>query len=113
MNIKFKSTKQELPKHKQYILYIKRERSHLYKDTPMPTFAKCEWSWDDGSGCQLCHNKKYTMENPPKDYQYLTILDEEGDIIWTNETNKYNPEIEHFWWIYQKEFDKIWKKSKH
>lgn len=113
MNIQFKSTKQELPKHGQYILYIKREQSMFYKDSPLPTFAKCEWSWHDGDGTQICHDNKYSVEKPPEEYPFLLILDGEGYTIWTNETSKYDPEIKHFWWIDQKEFDKIWEKSQH
>jgi len=113
MKLQFNSTKQNLPKDNQYILCIKIDRSMYYADTPLPEFYKCEWSWSDGDGSQLCHSEEYTLENPPEDYPFLLILDGQGHTIWTNETNKWNPEIEHVWWISQKEFDNIWKNSKH
>jgi hypothetical protein len=49
----------------------------------------------------------------PEGYKYLDIIDGEGYVIWTSETNVGNPKIEHFWWMTQKEFDKIWKNAKH
>jgi hypothetical protein len=113
MKLEFISTKQRLPKDQEYILCIKTDRSMYHADSPSPEFYKCEWSWSDGDGGQLIHNKKYTLENPPKEYPFLLILDGEGYVFWTNETNKWNPEIEHTWWISQKEFDKVWKNSKH
>ncbi len=113
MNIQFKSTKQSIPKDKEYILCIKIDRSLYYTDTPLPEFYKCEWSWHDGDGSQMSHFEEYTLENPPEDYPFLVILNGEGHTIWTNETNKWNSEIEHIWWIGQKEFDDIWKNSKH
>jgi len=113
MNIKFKSTKQSLPPNQQYILCIKIDRSLYHSDTPTPEFYKCEWSWSDGDGGQLYHSEEYSLENPPEEYPFLLILDGEGHTIWTNETNKWNPEIEHIWWIEQKEFNNIWQNSNH
>lgn len=113
MNLTFKSTKQELPKDGEYILYIKNDKSMYYRDTPMPTFSECEWCWSDGDGSQSTHDEEYSLKNPPEDYPFLLILDGDGYIIWTNETNKWNPEIDHIWWIGQTEFDKIWNDSTH
>lgn len=112
MNLKFKSTKEQLPKDGEYIFYIKNDRSLYYEDSPIPTFAKCEWTWEDGEGSQLSHDNYANLDNPPEDYPYLTILDAEGFSIWTNYTNKNNPEIEHFWWMPQKELTSEWKKNK-
>ena len=113
MNIKFKSTKDELPQHEQYILAIKTERSSYHQDTPTPEFYKCEWSWYDDDGGQLIHSDEYTIENPPEGYPFLLILDGEGYTIWTNSVNKWNPVVEHIWWISQKEFNYIWSNSIH
>jgi hypothetical protein len=113
MKLEFKSTKQSLPKDGEYILCIKTDRSLFYEDSPLPEFYQCEWSWSDGEGCQLCHSEEYSLENPPEGYPYLLILNGDGYSIWTNETNPGNPEIEHIWWMSQKEFDTVWKNSKH
>ena len=112
MILKFKSTTNELPKDGDFILYIKRDSQICYEDSPIPTFAQCEYSWDDGDGCS-CSDPLITLENRSKDYPYLQILDKDYYVIWTDMTNPGNPEIEHFWWMYQEEFDKIWKETQH
>lgn len=113
MKLEFKSTKDTLPKDGEHILCLKRDRSMYYEDSPLPEFYKCEWSWSDGDGGQSYHSEEYTLDNPPEDFPFLLILNGEGHTIWTNETNKWNPDIDQVWWINQTEFDTIWKNSKH
>jgi hypothetical protein len=113
MNLTFKSTKDYLPDDEEFILCIKTDRSMYYEDSPLPEFYQCEWSWSDGDGGQAFHSEEYTLENPPEDFPFLLILDGQGHTIWTNEVNKNNPDIEHVWWMSQKEFNSIWKNAKH
>jgi hypothetical protein len=113
MKLEFKSTKDVLPKDGDYILCIKTDRSMYCEDSPLPEFYQCEWSWFDGDGGQLLHSDEYSLENPPEDYPFLLILNGDGFVIWTNETNKNNPNIEHVWWMSQKEFNTVWSFAKH
>ena len=113
MKLNFTSTKEKLPQHGEYILYIKTDRSLYHEDTPEPIFARCEWQWDDSDGSALCHDEEFSIENPPEDYPFLNIINGEGYTIWSNMTNKNNPEIENIWWMTQKEFNAVWKNAKH
>lgn len=112
MILKFKSTINELPPDGAFILYINRLSNLGYEDSPQPKFAECEWGWDDGDGCS-CSDPSITLENRSEDYPYLQILDKERHVIWTDMMNPGNPESEHFWWMYQEEFDNNWKNTKH
>jgi hypothetical protein len=114
MQLKFISTKEKLPKNGEYIFAIKTNRQLMYKDAGEPAFIKCEWAWNDGDGGSCgCKKSESSIENMPEGYKYLDIMDGEGYVIWTSETNVGNPKTEHFWWMTQKEFDNIWKKTKH
>jgi hypothetical protein len=113
MKLQFKSTLESLPEHGEFIVYFKLEESHYHSPTPMVEYAKCEWSWEDGDGGSCGHTSDCTLANPPEDYPLLTILDEEGYTVWTNCTNKHNPDIEHVWWMSQTDFDNTFNDAEH
>lgn len=113
MELKFNSSEEKLPKHHSHILYIEIENSVYFDDEAVMTHSKCEWCWSDGDGMDVCHAKEFSLNNPPKDFPYLSIIDHDGFIIWTNDDDEKDLKTNHFWWMYKSEFNKILKNSKH
>ena len=113
MKLQFKSTAESLPKHGEYIVYIKLSRSPFYSPTPMFEYAECEWSWRSEDEGFCGHTPDCTLANPPEDYPFLNIQNRNGDTLWSNHTNKYNPDIEHVWWMSQEDFDNAYIDAEH
>ena len=113
MKLQFKSTLESLPKHGEYIVYIKLSRESFYSPTPMFEYAECEWSWRSEDEGFCGHDPDCTLANPPEDYPFLNIQNQNGDTLWTNFTYKDNPNIEHVWWMSQEDFDNAFIDADH
>jgi hypothetical protein len=113
MKLQFKSTAESLPKHGEYIVYIKLSRESFYSPTPMFDYAGCVWTWRSEDEGFCGHTTDCTLANPPEDYPFLNIQNRNGDTLWSNHTNKYNPDIEHVWWMSQEDFDNAFIDAEH
>jgi hypothetical protein len=105
MNLKFKSTREQLPADDISIFYIK-ERDTLYGYSIEPKFTKVEWQWEDGEGTSVIHDNQFTVENRPEGFPYLTLVDEDGFTMWSDYFMPHweRQEPQHFWWITEDEF---------
>jgi hypothetical protein len=104
MNLKFKSTKEHLPKDGEEILYIKM-RHTMGGVSAEPRYTVAEWQWWNEDLDGLSHDPEYSLDNRPKDYPYLCILDGHDVIYDDLPSPKRGPEKKnHFWWMTEEEF---------
>ena len=74
MNLKFTSSREKFPSHESEILYMKAGERLFGFYSIKPTFTVVYWRWKDKDGNSICFNEE--IDEKPKGYQYLTIIDE-------------------------------------